>query len=101
MPRIIGLCFHRLKNCEKSNILRVKRKKANWISHILSKNCLLKHVIEGKIEGKGTRRIRLKQLVDDLKKTRKYWNLKDEALSHTLWRTRFGRGRGPVVRETT
>jgi hypothetical protein len=77
LPRIIDLYFRRLKNCEKRNIVHVKRKRANWISHILSKNCLLKHVIEGKIEGKGTRRIRHKQLVDDLKKTRKYWNVKD------------------------
>jgi len=27
--------------------------------------------------------------------------LKDEALYHTLWRTRFGRGYGPVVRQAT
>jgi hypothetical protein len=26
--------------------------------------------------------------------------LKDEALDRTLWRTRFGRGYGPVVRQT-
>jgi hypothetical protein len=26
--------------------------------------------------------------------------LKEEALDHTLWRTRFGRGYGPVVRQT-
>jgi hypothetical protein len=25
-----------------------KRRKANWIDHILRRNCLLKHVIEGK-----------------------------------------------------
>jgi hypothetical protein len=25
--------------------------KENWIGHILRKHCLLKHVIEGKIEG--------------------------------------------------
>jgi hypothetical protein len=30
----------------------VKRKKANWIGHILRRNCLLKQVIEGKIEGR-------------------------------------------------
>jgi hypothetical protein len=29
-----------------------KKKKANWIGHILRRNCLLKHVIEGKIEGR-------------------------------------------------
>jgi hypothetical protein len=27
--------------------------------------------------------------------------LKEEALDHTQWRTRFGRGYGPVVRQTT
>jgi len=30
----------------------MKRKKANWIGQIMRRNCLLKHVIEGKIEGK-------------------------------------------------
>jgi hypothetical protein len=29
----------------------VKRRKANWIGYILRRKCLLKHVIEGKIEG--------------------------------------------------
>jgi hypothetical protein len=28
----------------------VKRMKANWIDHILRTNCLLSHVIEGKME---------------------------------------------------
>jgi len=27
--------------------------------------------------------------------------LKEEALDRTMWRTRFGRGFGPVVRQTT
>jgi hypothetical protein len=30
----------------------VKQRKANWIGHILHRNCLLKHLIEGKIEGR-------------------------------------------------
>jgi hypothetical protein len=41
--------LHRVK--EERNILHtIKRKKANWISHILCRNCLLKHVTEGKID---------------------------------------------------
>jgi hypothetical protein len=44
---------------------------------------------------------RRKQLLDDLKEKKRYWKLKEEALDHTLWRTRFGRGYGPVVRKTT
>ena len=43
---------------------------------------------------------RSKQLLDDLKETREYWTLKEEALDSTLWRTRFGRGYGPVVKRT-
>jgi hypothetical protein len=78
--------------------------KANWIGHILRRNCLLKHVIEGKLEGRiqvtGRRGRRRKQLLDDLKAKRKYRKLKEEALDRTVWRTRFGRGYGPVVRET-
>jgi hypothetical protein len=30
----------------------------------------------------------------------RYWKLKEEALDVTLWRTLFGRGYGPVVRQT-
>jgi hypothetical protein len=96
--------LHRVK--EKRNILhKIKRRKANWISHILHRNCLLKHVIEGKLEGilemMGRRGRRSKQLLDDLKEKIRYWKLTEEALVRTLWRTRFGRGYGPVVRQTT
>jgi len=31
------------------NIIHTIKRKANWIGHILRKNCLLKHVIGGKI----------------------------------------------------
>jgi hypothetical protein len=46
----------------------MKRRKANLIGHILHRNCLLKQVIEGKLEGRieMTGR-RCKQLLDDLK----------------------------------
>jgi hypothetical protein len=50
----------------------------------LCRNCLLKHVIEGKIEGRievmGRRGRRRKQLLDDLKEKRGYWKFKEEAL---------------------
>jgi len=42
--------LHRGK--EERNILHtIKRWEVNWIGHILRRNCLLKHVIEGKTEG--------------------------------------------------
>ena len=38
---------------EERNILHtVTRRKGNWIGHILHRNCLLKHIIEGNIERK-------------------------------------------------
>jgi hypothetical protein len=96
--------LHRVK--EDRNILHtIKRRKANWIGHILLRNCLLKHVVEGKIEGrievKGRRGTRRRQLLGNLKEKRRYWKLKEEALDCTVWRTRFGRGYGPVVRQNT
>jgi hypothetical protein len=54
-------------------------------------------MIEGN-KGRGKRR---KQLLDDLKRTRRYWNLKEEALDRTLWRSSFGRDYGPVAIQTT
>jgi hypothetical protein len=39
--------------------------------------------------------------LDNFKEKRRYWKLKEEALDRTLWRNRFGRGYGPVVRQTT
>jgi hypothetical protein len=49
-------------------------------------------------KGRGKRR---KQLLDDLKGRRRYWNLKEETLDRTLWRTCFGRGYGPVAKQAT
>jgi hypothetical protein len=41
------------------------------------------------------------KLLDDLKERRGYSHLKEEALDRTMWRARFGRGFGSVVRQTT
>jgi hypothetical protein len=41
--------LHRVKE-ERNIVHTIKRRKANWIGHILRRNCLLKHVIEGKLE---------------------------------------------------
>jgi hypothetical protein len=92
--------LHRVK--EERNILHtVRRRKANWIGHILRRNCLLSHIIEGKIRGTRRRGKRCKQLLDDLKEASRYCKLKEEAQDRTIWRTQFGRGYGPVARQTT
>jgi hypothetical protein len=42
---------------EERNILpKIKRKRANWIGYISTTNCLLKHIITGKIQGGAGRR---------------------------------------------
>jgi hypothetical protein len=91
---------------EQRNILHeICKRKVNWIGHILPRNCLLQQVIEGKIKGEievtGRLGGRRRKLLDDLKKRRGYSHLKDEALDRTMWRARFGRGFGLVVRQTT
>jgi hypothetical protein len=40
-----------------------------------------------------------KQLLDDLKGKRRYWNLKEETLDGNLWRSLFARGYGAVARQ--
>jgi hypothetical protein len=71
--------LHRVK--EEINILHtVKRRQTNWAGHIMRRNSLLKHVIEGKIEGRieetGRQARRRKQLLDDLNEKRRYCKLK-------------------------
>jgi hypothetical protein len=90
---------------EQRNILHeIIKRKANWIGHILLRNCLLEQVVEGKIKGgiEVTRRRerRRRKLLDDLKERRGYSHLKEEALDRTMWRAGFGRDFGPVVRQT-
>jgi hypothetical protein len=90
---------------EQRNILHeISKRKANLIGHILRRNCLLRQVIVGKMKGgigvTGRRGRRRRKLLDDLTKRRGYCHLK-KALDRTMWRARFGRCFGPVVRQTT
>jgi hypothetical protein len=62
---------------------------------------LLKERYEGGIEVTRRQGRRHRKLLNDLKERRGYSHLKEEALDRTVWRARFGRGFGPVVRQTT
>ena len=92
------------KNIKIYITIYIRKRKANWIGHILRRNCLLQRVTKGKIQrGKevtGRQGKRRRKLLDDLKEKRGYSHLKEEALDRTMWRARFGRGFGPVVRQT-
>ena len=66
-----------LRVSEQRNILHeIRKRKANWIGHILHRNCLLKQVIERKIkrqtEVKRRRGRRRKKLLNKLWDTRGY-----------------------------
>ena len=91
---LLGLLFKDMHSafCCLTKLCRILlERKADLIGHILRRNCLLNHIIAGKIEGTGRRKIRRKQLLDNLM----------EIERGTVWRTCFGRGYSPVVRQTT
>jgi hypothetical protein len=101
---IIYQCYLTVK--EQRNILHeISKWKANWIGHILCRDCFLRQVIEGKIKGRveltGRRGKRCRKLLDDLKERRGYCHLKEEALDRTTCRAGFGRDFRPVVRQIT
>jgi hypothetical protein len=84
-------CFiyiHSFRVKEQRNILHeIRKRKANWIVHILRRNCILQRVTEVKIHGgievterQGRRR---RKLLDDLKERRGYSHLNEEALDRT------------------
>ena len=88
---------------QRNSLHEISKRKANWIDHILRRNCLLQWVIEGEIkegievrERRGRRR---RKLLDDLKERREYSHLKEEALDRTMWTARFGRDFGLVVKD--
>ena len=79
--------LHRVK--KDRNILHTKkRSEAGWIGDILCRNCPIKHVIEGRGEGrievKRRRGRRRKQLLDDFKEKGGNGKLKEEALDGAL-----------------
>jgi len=89
--------LHRVN--EKNLILHARQgRKAKWTGHIFRGNCLLKHFIEGNIEGTRREVRRCKQPLEDFKvKTRE---TERGSIDLTLWRTHFGRSFGPVARQT-
>ena len=75
---------------QERNILQtITRRNANWIGHILRRNFLLNHVIEGKIEewieGIGIRGRRRKQPLDDLNEIEKGSN-RSHFVENSLWK---------------
>jgi hypothetical protein len=83
-----------LRVIEQRNILHeIRKRKANWIRHILVRNCILQRVTEGKKQGvidvTGRQGKRDRKVLDDIKERREYYYLKEESLDRTMWRARF------------
>ncbi|PNF41610.1 hypothetical protein B7P43_G10448 [Cryptotermes secundus] len=96
---VTKLCRQRaevIQNHDNENVRNIGQGEARH-----KKNCLLKEVMEGKIEGRieVTRRRgrRRKKMLDDLGDRRGYFHFKEKALDRIKWRKSFGRDCGPVV----
>jgi hypothetical protein len=86
------VALHRVKK-ERNILHTIKQRKATWIGHILCRNCILKHVIEGKIEKEREGRRRRGRNVssywmtlqkrEDRESTRSHWL--ENLLSNRLW----------------
>jgi len=68
---------------EEENVVQYKQRKGGRLAGMvtfLRRNCLLKHVIEGNVEGRiqvtERRGRRCKQLLDNLKEKTGYWKLR-------------------------
>ena len=80
------------KRRENKIVRKLKSRKDSWIGHILRRNCLLKHVVKGKIERNiEWKRRRREQLLDEFKETKGHWKFKEEALDRSVWKSDFGR----------
>jgi hypothetical protein len=90
--------MHGTVNLKEEVLLRVKEQRN--IVHEISKEKVNERKIKGRIEVKGRLERRCSKLLDELKERRGYSHLNEEALDRTVWRAQFGRGFGPVVRET-
>ena len=100
---VINGVVHNSKK-ERNILHTINGRKANRISHIWRKICLLKHVINGEDRGKDKRTRRRgsgrRQPKHYFQKRRGYCKLKEEALGRTLSRPCFGRDYGSLIRKT-
>jgi hypothetical protein len=82
--------LHRVEY-ERNILHTTQQRKANCIGHILCRNGLLRHFIEEntkKDRSGGKTWKKSEHLPDDRKETR-CWNLEEEALDRTAWKTRY------------
>jgi hypothetical protein len=76
---------------EKNIVHTIKRRMVNWIGHILRRNCLLKHVIEGKLEGRIEMTGRQGRIRKQLRKKRileiERGSTRSQPVENSLWKS--------------
>ena len=85
---IPSIQFNTIQLINKFLNVEERRGKANWIGHILRRNCLLHDAIEGQMTGKKGVRRRRTQLLDDLRNRRNF-ELKEEARDLKRYKRQF------------
>jgi len=77
--RVRNEVLRRVKG-ERISYMQWQRRRANWISHILRRNCLLKHAIEWKIQG------RVKWREDEAEEVSSYWTSLRKRVDTINWK---------------
>ena len=83
---------------ERNSLHTIKRRRLTGLVKICV-GTTLQNTLPRERQGTGRWGRRRKQPLNDLKETRGYRKLEEDALNHTLCRTRFGRGCGPGKRQ--
>ncbi|KAI5721796.1 hypothetical protein M8J77_025821 [Diaphorina citri] len=71
---------------ERSILKTIKKRKANWLGHILRRDCIQRRIMEDKIEGKRGRGRRKFGMLSDILKGKSYAELRDDAQDREKWR---------------
>lgn len=71
---------------EERQLLETIRSKRNWIGHVIRRECLLKGMIEGTVQGMSRRGRKRKKLLDELIKEDGYAGLRERVRNREKWR---------------
>lgn len=71
---------------ERSILKTIKKRKRNWLGHILRRDCLQKRIMEGEIQGTRSRGAKKFGMLTDILKNKTFEELKEEAQDRIRWR---------------
>lgn len=71
---------------DRTLLCAIRKRKRNWLGHILRRDCLQRRIMEGKIEGKKSRGRPKFGMITDVKRGRTYGEMKEDAQNREKWR---------------